>query len=625
MELTDAILNILPRHLGLSVKQGFCCWPALSPRLILRPMRISRKALCFFFLAVFVHAPCLTAQSLDDLQRQLEKILNDTRTPSASVAIVHRDGPEYVAGLGSANPETLFRIGSVSKGFVSLAVLHLVDQGKISLNDSIRTLAPEVWFENPWEKTDPVRVVHLLEHTTGWDDIHLREYAKDARDMRLRDALDFDHHSRVSRWRPGTRVAYSNSGPAVAAYIVEKITGQRFEDFVEQNLFRPIGMKTATYFQPAVGAMPSPYWHMLFRPSGAINASANDMAKYVQFHLNRGAVDRVEVPSSSWAARAGLRTVHALGNVAVVEDGFVYHGHDGAVIGGLAQMWYMPEYDVGYFYAINSENEAASELMGLAIRAYITRNLQKPPLPPVQQLSSEANAYAGWYEPASPQLELTHFLDRFTGLTRISFRDGNLIFDSRDRSDWSFVPVSDTLFRFVPRTYPADPIPTLALLPPTDEGLFLQFRTNTLKRVPGWLVILQAVLVVYVLAASLSILIYAPFWAPFWIWRRPAERGIRLFPLLSVLSLLAGLGIVGLASDDPLSKLAHVTGWSVTLYLSTILFAATALASAITCWRRRHSDVRPAVFRYSVAVSVALLIAVAYLTYWGVIGIRTWV
>jgi len=96
-----------------------------------------------------------------------------------------------------------------------------------------------------------VRVADLLEHTTGWDDMHLREYAKDApASMGLREALDYDHHSRISRWPPGTRMAYCNSGPAVAAYIVEKITGQRFEDFVEQNFFGPIGMKTATYFQP---------------------------------------------------------------------------------------------------------------------------------------------------------------------------------------------------------------------------------------------------------------------------------------------------------------------------------------------------------------------------------------
>src|SRR5205807_2174148 len=220
---------------------------------------------------------------------------------------------------GRANTaDTLFRIGSTSKAFSSLSILLLKDGGKLSLQDPVHKLVPDVFFENRWEATDPIRVVNLLEHTTGWDDMHFREYAKQAPDnMSLHDGLDYDHHSRISRWRPGTRMAYCNSGPPVAAYIVEKLTGQRFEDFVEQNLFRPIGMRTATYFQSSPGTAttlyhndgktPYHYWNILLRPAGSINASANDMAAYVQFYLNRGAangrqlvpasdVDRMEVP-----------------------------------------------------------------------------------------------------------------------------------------------------------------------------------------------------------------------------------------------------------------------------------------------------------------------------------------
>src|ERR1700741_1072390 len=148
------------------------------------------------------------AQSIDELRQQLEKILKDTHTPGVSVAIVHNDGPEWVAGLGLADvasnrantADTLFRIGSTSKAFASLSILMLADQGKLSLDDPVHKLAPEVWFENRWGSTDPIRVVHLLEHTTGWDDIHLREYAKQAPDtMTVREGLDYDHHSRTSR------------------------------------------------------------------------------------------------------------------------------------------------------------------------------------------------------------------------------------------------------------------------------------------------------------------------------------------------------------------------------------------------------------------------------------------
>src|SRR5262245_1840118 len=101
------------------------------------------------------------AQSLDELWQQLTKILKDTKTPGLSIAIVHRDGPEWVGGLGKSDvagnrdvtPETLFRIGSTSKAFASLSILMLANQGKLSLDDPVHKLAPEVWFENRWEST----------------------------------------------------------------------------------------------------------------------------------------------------------------------------------------------------------------------------------------------------------------------------------------------------------------------------------------------------------------------------------------------------------------------------------------------------------------------------------------
>jgi CubicO group peptidase (beta-lactamase class C family) len=225
------------------------------------------------------------AQSIDELRQQLEKILKDTPTPAVSVAIVHKDGPEWVGALGTANvaanepatADTLFRIGSTSKAFASLSILKLAREGKLSLDDPIRNLVPDLQFENRWESTDPIHVVHLLEHTTGWDDMHLREYAKNADGMDLRTGLAYGASSRVSRWRPGTRMSYCNTGPAVAAYIVEKVTGQPFEDYVQQNFFTPIGMKTATYFLPQANAVtlyqgagktPCPYWHIIYRPEG---------------------------------------------------------------------------------------------------------------------------------------------------------------------------------------------------------------------------------------------------------------------------------------------------------------------------------------------------------------------
>lgn len=598
------------------------------------------------------------AQSIDELRQQLEKLLKDTHTPGVSVAIVHKDGPEWVTGLGMADvasgrattADTLFRIGSTSKAFSSLSILTLADQGKLTLNDPVHKIVPDLFYENRWEANDPIRIVNLLEHTTGWDDMHLREYAKQAPDsMSLHDGLEYDHSSRVSRWPPGTRMAYCNSGPPAAAYIVERLTGQRFEDFVHQNLFLPIGMNTATYFEPAVGTAttlyhddgktPYPYWHILLRPAGSINASAKDMAAYVQFYLNRGSVngkqivpssdiDRMEVPESTWAAKDGMRTGYGLSNYWSIEDGFVYHGHDGGVEGGLTEMAYMPDYGVGFFFSINSGSGDAFDKIAKAIRAYITNKLQKPQLPAVASLPANASDYSGWYQPNSPRVQLTQFIERLAGLSWLRFSGGNLVLSALGQWHETFIPVVGTQFRHLPKKDPANPVPTLELLTPNDEGRFVQVgMQTTMKKIPGWLAVGEILLTIFVLLSIIAIVIYAPFWVLGGLLksrRRPAERGMRLWPLISVLFLIAFVGIFIACSSDLIERLGNRTAWSEALFVVTIAFALSVLASVIAWLRAPVEAVRPGVRKFSRIVTFALLIAALYLGYWGIIGLRTW-
>jgi len=630
-------------------------------------MPIVKSITCLLLICVLA-IPCFAqdkkdetpkpAQSIQELQQQLEKILKDTHTPGMSVAIVHRGGPEWIAGLGKADvaadratgPETLFRIGSTSKAFAALSILKLANEGKLSLEDPVHKLAPDVWFQNRWEATDPVRVVDLLEHTTGWDDMHFREYAKDAPGMGLREALDYDHHSRTSRWRPGTRMAYCNSGPAVAAYIVEKIAGQRFEDYVQQNFFEPIAMKTATYFQPTSGKLttlyhpdgntPYPYWNILYRPAGSINASAKDMAAYVRFYLNRGAVDgmpvmpassidRMEIPTRTWAAKEGLKTGYGMSNYWSIHEGFVYHGHNGGVEGGLTEMAYLPEYGVGYSYSINAGNGEAFEKIGKTMRAYVTRDLQKPMLPPLASLPANASAYAGWYHLDSPRVEMAHFLDRLLGLVLVRFADGKLLASTLGERDQVSVPVSGAQFRDVPKKGLPEPVPTAELLTPNGEGLFIQMGggTQTIKRIPAWLAIAQIALTAWFVLAVISVLLYAPFWLLGGLSkkrRRPAERWMRLWPLIAVLSLVAIVVIFMLSSNDLISRMGNLTAWSLAFCLASVAYGVASVASGVALWRAPKHEVRRWVRRFSTAVVLALLIAAAYLAYWGVIGLRTW-
>jgi len=107
-------------------------------------------------------------------------VLDETKSPGVGVALVTKDDLFWVAGLGKADldagedldTDTHFRIGSISKTFISLSVLKLQEQGLLNLEDGVRELVPEIEFTNPFEETEPVRLIHLLKHTAGFDDIH---------------------------------------------------------------------------------------------------------------------------------------------------------------------------------------------------------------------------------------------------------------------------------------------------------------------------------------------------------------------------------------------------------------------------------------------------------------------
>ena len=126
-----------------------------------------------------------TPTTIEELVAAIADRIEEHEVPAIGIAMVDENGPVLLTAIGKADlaagsevdTDSMFRIGSTSKMFVALSVLKLVEEGKLSLDDKVSDLAPEIEFENQWESTDPERIVHLLEHTTGWDDIHLPDYA----------------------------------------------------------------------------------------------------------------------------------------------------------------------------------------------------------------------------------------------------------------------------------------------------------------------------------------------------------------------------------------------------------------------------------------------------------------
>ncbi len=197
-------------------------------------------------------------KTVEEFRNAVRVVLSDTGVPGAGLALVRTSGVEWAGGVGVADrssntpvtADTHFRAGSISKTFVASAMVQLYLDGDVDLDTPILEIAPELRIDNAWEPADPVRVIHLLQHTAGFDDMHFNEIYADpsAPELPLDAVLNLNPASRVVRWRPGTRMSYSNPGYAIAGYLIEKITGEKYEDRIAERIFKPSGMPTSSFY-----------------------------------------------------------------------------------------------------------------------------------------------------------------------------------------------------------------------------------------------------------------------------------------------------------------------------------------------------------------------------------------
>ncbi len=580
------------------------------------------------------------------------RIRNDV--PAVGIAIVEKDS-EWSTALGvmdvatgeTADADTVFRIGSITKVFTSAAVLIAAEQGHLDLDDPIRRIAPDAPFENPWASTRPVTFEQLLEHTAGLYDIRLREFmVSDPTPMTLEQSLAFDQRSRVLQWPPGMHSSYSNAGAGLAAYALEHATGMKYEDFVRERIFEPLDMRHAGFFvddytrenlatgYQGDGQTVIPYWHVIFRPFGGINASPKDMASFVRMLVNRGqysdrrvlstaSISRMEQPRTTLAARSGLSYGYGLGSYAYMIRGIRFQGHGGDGDGFLSRFGYISDAGVGYFLVINSANGGALNRMKRRIERYLSRGLDVPESIKAKKISPELlQSYAGIYKPQTVRFRLSHHMVNLRSSLRIAIDgDALLAIDGRGEND-RLIPVSDQHFR---RDF--EPLATTAFI--EDAGVvYLQGPMGNFVRVPEWQYWLQRGVFWLVLLVMFSSTLFGVVWVSRSLLGhidQSVELRSRLVPLLAVLSIWAAYGLLRYHSDDIFISFGQPSLWSVGFFFLTLIFAALSIFGVWICFLSKQTVAKNITIWHSRLVSTANVVAAIYLSYWGVIGLRTWV
>lgn len=627
---------------------------------------------------LFLFPVLLTAQSpapaydFGSLQQRIDSIRQAHDLPGVQLAIVGRDGILWRGNFGFADldkqrpvtDETMFRIGSVTKSFTAVSVMMMVEKGELRLEDRVHELAPELPFENPWEETHPVQVVHLLEHTAGFDDMHLMEYAADGKDLTTLEGLLYHPHSKTARWRPGKYMSYCNSGPPMAAYLVEKQTGQAIEDFVEANILAPLRMPASSllrtetvtrrlskgYFGSAKEEVP--YWHIINRAAGAMNSNVTEMAQYVRLFLNRGEVDgrrllspasieRIETPTSTLAAQAGVREGYGLCITSQQYKGYALYGHGGGMPGFLANMQYVPELGVGYVLLINQSNGLALNALNQAVLDCLV-----PPgidngaggrfdpvtvvdIAPTSLPLGRADidpGITGYYRTATTRNQLFRFLEWPVNVLQIKVEDERLYIKSLAGLEVPLENVGTHLYRLhygrgysSPVVFVRDEAGRLNLQLPGTFGNY--YQTNVLA---VWLPI-------YVFNIS-TLLIFSAIlagmvWVPLWFFGRLKIRNVpaRLLPLMAAISIQAFMLLLTVGgAGNAIAQFGRQTPVSTAIYLFSLLAPAFTLLSFWVGIRSFETDMHPIARFHAFLTTMACLTMAAYFGYWGLWGLQLW-
>jgi len=596
-------------------------------------------------------------KTLQELQKAMKDVLDKGHVPGAGIVLVANGEVLWCGGIGEADVatkhvagcDTEFRVGSISKTFVALALLKLQEEGRINLYARLQDVAPEIPFKNRWEATHPVRVVNLLEHTAGFDDMEPSEVynVRDRYDFPMLEVFKRFREPQTVRWPPGTRMSYSNPGNAVAGYLIEKTTGKPFDQYIRETFLRPMGMEQADYrFTEANRALlatayngnppkPSGYPFIYLRPAGDLKASPGELAKLVQFLLRRGmagdaqlvkpdSILRMEAPETTLAAKNGLGLGYGLCNYSSVEGGVVTYGHDGGIDGFISSYRYMPEQNWGYVILLNSDNsqQALESLNRLAID-FLSKDFPKPQQPITALPAKALKMFTGYYAPRAPRSQLFALKDDLTGGTRIRVINGKLTRSVLFGQPEPLLCVGKNLFRGEKE----------------PEGTTVFFVTETgdwavassglggisySERSSLALPLLRITLLALCLFFMVTSLPYALIWLFLklvGVMKDVRHLSVRVVPLVATLALLiVPLCFVKLNG----AQIGSFNLWTAGIFLGTFLFPILSVIGLVLVLRVPKEEIHRGVRIHSLLVSSACCVLTGFLLSWHLLALRLW-
>jgi CubicO group peptidase (beta-lactamase class C family) len=281
----------------------------------------------FTVLLLLASSPRLTAQSLPDkvverLESSITRTLQDQKVPGFAIGVVKDGRLVYSRGFGvmkhddpsrPVTPETLFHMASITKPFVATAIMQLVEQGKLDLDDPVIKHIP--YFRLKDSRYKEITVRQMVTHTSGMPDVANYYWDKPEYDDGALERYVRSLDDKTLRWAPGKEFRYSNMAFEVLGDLVAKVSGKSFDDYVDESILKPVGMKSSTLLykkadpaklatgytltKSAVVEVAHYPYNRAHTPSSNLHSNVEDMARWILVNLNRGELDGRRILKSS--------------------------------------------------------------------------------------------------------------------------------------------------------------------------------------------------------------------------------------------------------------------------------------------------------------------------------------
>src|SRR5215217_1198754 len=595
--------------------------------------------------------------------REMEKY----HIAGAAVSVV-KDGQLFFAkGYGYADLEnkipvdpeqTMFLIGSVGKLFTWTAVMQLVEQGKLDLDEDINDYLD---FRIPDTYPQPITLKHLMTHTSGFDDRLLESLVSDADDqVSTREWLISNMPARARP--PGDIASYSNYNAMLAGYIVAQVSGQPYEQYIQEHILNPLGMAHSTAQSPmppdlrahaSVGytyedgdfqAYPNYTAQPAVLPSGAHQASVTDMARFMIAHLQDGRYSDANIAEARILNESTMQQMHstvytpdprllgtAYGFFDFSDNGQRTIGHSGYIPPMYSLLLLLPDQNLGVFVAYNSEGggELTNQHLGFQ-RAFFDHYY---PAPAVESIKPPADfaERAGRFEGSYRMTQGSHTtLEKVAGLfgaVEISDSGDGTLLLATPWFERRFVEVEPLYFRQVDG-------PFGIVFREDDQGRITHMFTDftpmfAFERLkwygtPGFNRALALGCVLMFLSMIPVILIRFIRDRRLSSDRKPAPRGARVaYWIIGGISILDLLFVIGTVLwFNPVPVFGVSTIYKIVLgvgVLGAVLTVGALIYSALA-WKKSYWSIAARV--HYTLVTVAAVAFVWFLNYWNLLGWR---